>query len=57
PRQVGISDSEFRGAIQMLTQLLASQSSYQGSAPTNFISHDSSGASRLMNPPIFMGSK
>ncbi|XP_070046770.1 uncharacterized protein [Nicotiana tomentosiformis] len=56
----GISDGDLRGAIQMLTQLVASQAQRSNVAPTLFSSQGNSSGSRVnrflqLDPQVFTG--
>ncbi|XP_070047479.1 uncharacterized protein [Nicotiana tomentosiformis] len=56
----GISDVDLRGAIQMLTQLVASQAQRSNVAPTSFFLQGDSSGSRVnrflqLDPPMFTG--
>ncbi|XP_070057814.1 uncharacterized protein [Nicotiana tomentosiformis] len=56
----GISDGDLRGAIQMLTQLVASQAQRSNVAPTLFSSQEDSSGSRVnrfrqLDPLVFTG--
>ncbi|MCE0480525.1 hypothetical protein HAX54_037454, partial [Datura stramonium] len=61
PLSMGTFEAEFKGDIQMLSQLVATQLGRQNPAPASFSSHGL-GASKIivflrMNPPVFIGSK
>ncbi|XP_070036595.1 uncharacterized protein [Nicotiana tomentosiformis] len=56
----GISDGELREAIQMLTQIVASQAQRSNVAPTSFSQQGDSSSSRVnrflqLDPPVFTG--
>ncbi|MCD7466227.1 hypothetical protein HAX54_002751, partial [Datura stramonium] len=51
-----MADADFKGAIQVLTRLVAAQSQQQESAPVH-VSSQPHATSRVMSPPVFTGSK